>query len=35
VRGHAVLGVLVHLERADLHFERLAFGPITAVCSER
>ena len=26
VRGHAELGVLVHLVRADLHFERLAFG---------
>ena len=27
VRGDAVLGMLVHLARADLHLERLAFGP--------
>ena len=27
VRGHAVLGMLVHVAGADLHFERLAFGP--------
>jgi hypothetical protein len=35
VRGDAVLGMLVHLVGAHLDFERLAFRPLTAVCSDR
>jgi len=34
VRGNALLGHLVHVLGADLHFEGVAFSEMTVVCSD-